>query len=73
MNVIEREKLERFIDDLYEQYQREEEQAILQRNMDKAVAALCGKDACHRLKNNLGMRMDMESSIRTMQRSRRGA
>jgi hypothetical protein len=70
---VDLEKVERFIQDLYEQYQREEEQAILQRNMDKAVAALCGKEACIRLKNNLGMRIDMEDNLVRMQRPKRGA
>jgi hypothetical protein len=56
------ERLHTFIDDLREQYQREEEQAILQRNMDKAILALAGKEACTRLKNNLGMRIDMDAN-----------
>jgi hypothetical protein len=72
MPSIDLEKLERFIQDLYEQYQREEEQAIMQRNMDKAVAALCGKEACIRLKNNLGMRVEMDNNVVRMQRSKRG-
>jgi hypothetical protein len=57
------ERLHQFIDDLEAQYQREEEQAILQRNMEKAVAALCGKEACARLKNNLGMRVEMDRNL----------
>jgi len=61
------ERLHTFIDDLREQYQREEEQAILQRNMDKAILALAGKEACTRLKNNLGMRIEMdENAVRVL-------
>jgi hypothetical protein len=56
------ERLERFINDLVEQYQREEDQAILQRNMDKAVLALAGKEACARMKNNFGMRIEMDAN-----------
>lgn len=57
------ERLEQFINDVRDQYQREEEQAILQRNMDKAFIALAGKEACARLKSNLGMRIDMDSNL----------
>lgn len=67
------ERLEELIDELREQYEREEEQAILQRNMDKAVAALCGKDACTRLKNSLGMRLEMDQPpVRLLERPKRG-
>jgi hypothetical protein len=65
-------KVDAFIKDLYEQYQREEEQAIMQRNMEKAVAALAGKDACVRLRNSLGLRAQMEENVvRMTQRQRR--
>lgn len=67
------ERLEQFIDDLRAQYQREEEQAILQRNMDKAVIALAGKDACTRLKNNLGMRVEMDANMVAMNAGRKRA
>lgn len=73
MQSISMEKLERFINDLYEQYQREEEQAILQRSMDKAVTALCGKEACVRLKNSLGMRIQMEDNLVRMTHRKQGA
>jgi len=66
------ERLKQFIDDVYEQYQREEEQAILQRNMDKAAHALAGKDACTRLKNSLGMRIEMdENALRVIESRKR--
>lgn len=67
------ERLHTFIDDLREQYQREEEQAILQRNMDKAILALAGKEACTRLKNNLGMRIDMDANAVRVLGSRKRA
>jgi hypothetical protein len=67
------ERLEQFINDLREQYQREEEQAILQRNMDKAVIALAGKDACTRLKNNLGMRVEMDANMVAVNAGRKRA
>jgi hypothetical protein len=53
------ERVHEFIEELREMYQREEEQAILQRNMDKAVLALAGKEACTRLKNYFDMRSEM--------------
>lgn len=71
--VIDLEKVERFIKDIDEQYQREEEQAIMQRSMDKAVAALCGRDACQRLRNSLGIRFAMEQNIVRMNNGKRRA
>jgi hypothetical protein len=67
------ERLEQFINDLREQYQREEEQAILQRNMDKAVLALAGKEACTRLKNSLGLRAEMDANAVRVLSSRKRA
>lgn len=54
-----------------EMYQREEEQAIRQRDMDKAIHALAGKDACQRLENYVPLRHGMTqgvSEIRTRKR-----
>ena len=66
------ERLEQFINDLREMYQREEEQAILQRNMEKAVHALAGKDACERLKNYLGMSAGMDANaVRVLDKRKR--
>lgn len=59
---IQLDRLEKMIDDVREQFQREEDQAILQRNMDKAIHALAGKDACARLKNSLGMGAAMDAN-----------
>jgi predicted secreted Zn-dependent protease len=66
------EKIHDFIDDLYDQYQREEEQAILQRNMEKAVQALAGKEACERLRNSIGMRAEMDQNAVRVLRPKRG-
>ena len=67
------ERLEQFINDLREQYQREEEQAILQRNMDKAVLALAGKEACTRLKNSIGLRVEMDANLVVVNSGRKRA
>lgn len=69
--TISLERVQRLIDDLHEQYQREEEQAILQRDMEKAVRALSGKDACTRLKNYVGMGVQMDATVTSMQQARR--
>jgi len=55
-------RLHQLIEELRDQYQREEEQAILQRSMERAVQALAGKDACTRIENNLGMRLEMDAN-----------
>jgi predicted secreted Zn-dependent protease len=62
-----------FIDDLADQYQREEEQAIMQRNMDKAVLALAGKEACERLRSTIGMRSEMDANAVRVLRERKRA
>ena len=67
------ERLEVFIQDLFEQYQREEDQAILQGSMEKAVHALAGKEACVRLKSNLGMRIEMDANLVSVTRERKRA
>ena len=65
-------ELELWIGEMREMYAREEDQAIMQRNMDKAVAALSGKDACERLRNYLATRMEMhEHLLRVMGEQRR--
>jgi hypothetical protein len=56
-------RLRQFIDEIREQYQREEEQAILQRDMEKAVRALAGKDACSRLANSIGLGAEMDRNM----------
>lgn len=71
--VITTERLEQFMQDIYDQYQREEDQAILQRDMDKATRALSGKEACIRIKNNLGMRIDMDENLVLLERGKKRA
>jgi len=48
-----------WIDDVLEQFQREEDQGILQGRLDKASAALAGKDACQRIRRDIQMRYGM--------------
>lgn len=49
----------RWTDEIRSEFVREEDQAILQRNMDKAIAAVSGKDACDRLTRCIKMRFGM--------------
>jgi predicted secreted Zn-dependent protease len=66
------ERIHDWIDDVYDLYQREEEQAIMQRNMEKAVHALAGKEACERLRNSIGLRAEMaENAARVLAGKRR--
>jgi predicted secreted Zn-dependent protease len=67
------ERLHDFIDDIADMYQREEEQAILQRNMEKAVQALAGKEACQRLRNSIGMRAEMDANAARVLSTRKRA
>jgi hypothetical protein len=55
-----------YVNELDEQYQREQKQAILQRNMDKAVSALAGQEACERLRSWLTMRTAMADNVAVM-------
>jgi len=48
-----------WIDDVLDQFQREEDQGILQGRLDKATAALAGKDACQRIRRDIQMRYGM--------------
>ena len=66
------EKVLGWLQDVNDQYQREEDQAVLQLRMDKATMALAGKEACQRLKNDIAMRYDMERNILRMNAGRRG-
>jgi predicted secreted Zn-dependent protease len=42
--------------DVRERYQREEEQGIRQRDLERARMALAGKDACERIKTEIELR-----------------
>lgn len=57
------EQFKTWLAEMREMYQREEEQAIRQRDMDKAIHALAGKDACQRLENYLPMRHGMTRAV----------
>jgi hypothetical protein len=70
MPAIQLEDVLLHVNELDEQYQREQKQAILQRNMDKAVSALAGQEACSRLRQWLEMRSAMVSNVAVM-RSRK--
>jgi hypothetical protein len=48
-----------WIDEMREMYQREEDQAIRRRDMERATYAVAGKDACERLSNYVPMRRAM--------------
>jgi hypothetical protein len=62
MSPITLEHIVSWVNDVQEEFQREEDQGILQGNLNKATAALCGKDACERLKRSLALRFGMASS-----------
>ncbi len=49
--------------DIREQYEREEDQGILQGDMEKARAALAGKEALARIKNTIGLREEMHDNM----------
>jgi len=68
--MITLEQFNAWIDEMREMYEREQKQAILQRNMDKAVLALAGQDACDRLRNYVPMRAAMSANV-TQMRSRK--
>jgi hypothetical protein len=62
------EEVFRYIDELLEEFQREEDQAIMQRNMDKAIAGLAGKDACERLRRRLQFAADVRRNVELVTR-----
>lgn len=55
-----------FIEHVQEQFQREEDQGILQERLDKAREALAGKHACERLKRDMKMRFGMRENVTEM-------
>lgn len=63
----------RFIDDVQDQYQREEEQGILQERLDKARDALVGKHACERLKRDIKARYGVRTNWQIMIEKRKRA
>jgi hypothetical protein len=69
--MISLEELGTWLDDLYSDYSREEDQAILQRDMDKAVRALAGKEACQRIRARIEARTQLPVNVARMPRGRR--
>lgn len=55
-----------WVDDVQEEFQREEDQGIMQQRLDKAAAALAGKDACERLKRSIALRFGMVTNMAVM-------
>ncbi len=49
--------------ELLEDYQRREDQAILQQDLYKANYALAGKETCKEVKRILDMRMQMHENV----------
>lgn len=70
---IELDRLNLLLLELRQDYQREEDQAILQRDMDKAFRAIMGKDAIARIANRIGLRMEMEEGVAVHMSARRKA
>jgi hypothetical protein len=62
-----------WVDDVHEQFQREEDQGILQGRLDKASAALAGKDACQRLKRDIQMRYGMTQNVSVIRERKKRA
>jgi len=56
----------RWVADVNEEFQREEDQGVLQGRLDKAAHALAGKDACERLKRAMTMRYGMHDNTVVM-------
>ena len=69
--MISPEELSTWLDDLYEDYAREEDQAILQRDMDKATRALAGKEALQRIRTRIENRVELPVNVRRFPRGRR--
>ncbi len=54
-----------------ELFEREIEQGLRNRNLDAAIHALAGKDACLRIENHLSGRFGAAMRIRTLNTGRR--
>lgn len=68
--MISPEQLEQWIADIYEDFTREEDQAVLRRNMDEANTALMGKIACQKLRTKLENRVKLPGNVARMPRGR---
>jgi hypothetical protein len=73
MSDITIERVLGWVEDVREEFQREEDQGILQCRLDKAQAALSGKDACERLKRSLEARYGMSQHLAVVNKDKRRA
>jgi len=62
------EEVFRSIDEVRDEFQREEDQAILQRDIHKGIAALAGKDACERLRRRFQFAADVRRNVELVTR-----
>lgn len=69
--MISPEELSRWIAEMYEDYGREMEQAIMQRDMAKAERALAGKEACQRIRSRIESKTLLPINAARMPRGRR--
>lgn len=51
------------LDDLLEDYQRRQDQAILQQDLYKANYAMAGKETCKEVKRVIAMRLEMRENM----------
>ena len=66
MKFMQLEDVLRWIDEVKEEFQREEDQGILQGRLDKASAALAGKDACERIRRRMNLCVQMNAEVTVM-------
>lgn len=65
-------RLDELLAEIYEDFQREEDQGVLQRDIEKATHALAGKDAIARIRNRIGLRVELgRVSLREVPHRRR--
>ena len=57
------ETVDSILDELLEDYQRREDQAILQQDLYKANYALAGKETCKEVKRRVAMRLEMHENV----------
>lgn len=73
MKLMHLEDVLRWIDEVKEEFQREEDQGILQGRLDKASAALAGKDACERIRRRMNLCVQMSAEITVLPDKKRRA
>lgn len=55
--------VQEILDELLEDYQRREDQGILQQDLYKANYALAGKETCKEVKRRIEMRLQMHENV----------